>query len=191
MSNPIIPRGRTLAIATACLAVAACSAGTSSPTGPGGGAAAPVVAEGSDVAVSAAAQTGPPWGPETPNFNLEVVLRGDGFGLVKFRQPNDGATIVYLDVWVRDLVPATEYLLQRAVDTQVDGTCTSDAWLTLGKGGVPQSITTDARGTGREELWRNIPAPPGAAFDIHFRVIDKATTAVVLQSDCYQFRVSL
>src|SRR5438067_9778789 len=30
-----------------------------------------------------------PWGPETPNFNLEVVLRGDGFGLVKFRQPNE------------------------------------------------------------------------------------------------------
>ena len=28
----------------------------------------------------------PPWGPETPNFNLEVILRGDpsGFGLVKF-----------------------------------------------------------------------------------------------------------
>ena len=45
------------------------------------------------------------WGPETPNFNLEVVLRGDGFGLVKFRQPNDNALIIHLDVWVRDLEP--------------------------------------------------------------------------------------
>jgi hypothetical protein len=52
---------------------------------------------------SAAAQgseAASPWGPETPNFNLEVVLRGEGFGHVKFRQPNDDAFIVYLDVWL-------------------------------------------------------------------------------------------
>ena len=63
---------------------------------------------------SAAAQvpeSGRPWGPETPSFNLEVVLRGEGFGLVKFRQPNDEAFIVYLDVWLRDLAPNTSYLL--------------------------------------------------------------------------------
>src|SRR6266568_3973382 len=36
----------------------------------------------------------PPWGPETPHFNLEIVLRGEGFGLVRFRQPNDDARIV-------------------------------------------------------------------------------------------------
>ena len=31
------------------------------------------------------------WGPETPHFNLEVILRNDdgGFGHVEFRQPND------------------------------------------------------------------------------------------------------
>jgi hypothetical protein len=34
------------------------------------------------------------------HFNLEVVLRGDGFSLVKFRQPNDADKIVYLDTWV-------------------------------------------------------------------------------------------
>jgi len=34
---------------------------------------------------SSAMAQGQPWGPETPNFNLEVVLRGEGFGLVKFR----------------------------------------------------------------------------------------------------------
>src|SRR5438445_12337003 len=79
-------------------------------------------------------QSGPPWGPETPYFNLEVVLRGEGFGLIKFRQPNDNAFIVYLDVWVRDLAPNTSYLLQRAVDTNVDDNCTSTAWLTLGRG---------------------------------------------------------
>jgi hypothetical protein len=140
---------------------------------------------------SAAAQSGPPWGPETPNFNLEVVLRGEGFGLVKFRQPNDDAFIIYLDVWVRDLAPNTSYLLQRAVDTNVDDNCTSTSWLTLGKGLTPQSITTDATGTGRENLFRNVAAfPTGSEFDIHFRVIEEATSAVVLTSRCYQFTIS-
>jgi hypothetical protein len=140
---------------------------------------------------STVAQQGPPWGPETPSFNLEVVLRGEGFGLVKFRQPNDDALIIYLDVWVRDLSPNTSYRLQRAVDPVVDDNCTSTAWLTLGKGLQPQSITTDETGTGREELFRNVAAfPAGSEFDIHFRVIEEATSAVVLQSPCYQFRIS-
>jgi hypothetical protein len=138
-----------------------------------------------------AQQSGSPWGPETPNFNLEVVLRGDGFGLVKFRQPNDGAFIINLDVWVRDLAPNTSYLLQRAVDNVVDDDCTSTAWLTLGKGIVPQSITTDEDGTGRESLFRSVAAfPPGSEFDIHFRVIEEATSIVVLTSKCYQFTIS-
>ena len=132
-----------------------------------------------------------PWGPETPPFNIEAVLRGDGFGLVKFRQPNDADKIVYLDVWVRDLAPNTSYLLQRATDTNVDDNCTSTAWLTLGKGLVPQSIITDETGTGREELFRNVGAfPAGSEFDIHFRVIKEDTSAVVLTSKCYQFTIS-
>ena len=135
-------------------------------------------------------QSGPPWGPETPYFNLEVVLRGEGFGLIKFRLPNDDAFIVYLDVWVRDLAPNTSYLLQRAVDTNVDDNCTSTAWLTLGRGLQPQSITTDATGTGREKLFRILPPSPGLEFDIHFRVIEEATSAVVLTSKCYQFTIS-
>src|SRR5690349_24405098 len=81
------------------------------------------------------------WGPETPNFNLEVVLRGDGFGLVKFRQPNDDALIIYLDTKVRGLEPNTAYVLQRAADTNLDGICSSTGWLTLGKGLVAQAIT--------------------------------------------------
>src|ERR671937_2975434 len=91
------------------------------------------------------AQAGPPWGPETPPFNIEVILRdvagGPGFGHVEFRQPNDADKIVYLDTWVRDLAPNHAYLLQRAVDTNLDGTCTSAAWLTLGKGLVAQAST--------------------------------------------------
>jgi len=138
-----------------------------------------------------AQEPGPPWGPETPNFNLEVVLRGEGFGLVKFRQPNDEAFIIKLDVWVRNMEPNTSYLLQRAVDTTVDDNCTSTSWLTLGKGAVPQSITTDEKGTGRESLFRNVAAfPPGTEFDIHFRVIEEATGIVVLTSQCYQFTIS-
>ena len=132
------------------------------------------------------------WGPETPNFNLEVVLQGAGFGLVKFRQPNDDQKIVYLETWVRGLAPNTEYQLQRAVDLAIDDDCTSAAWLTLGRGLQAQSILTDAVGTGRAALFRDLAAfAAGSEFDIHFRVIDAGTQAVVLESECYQFRVSL
>ncbi|HEV8362378.1 MAG TPA: hypothetical protein VGQ52_02580 [Gemmatimonadaceae bacterium] len=43
-----------------------------------------------------------------------------------------------------------------------------------------------------KELFRSVAAfPPGSRFDIHFRVIDAATSAVVLQSSCYEFTISL
>ena len=130
--------------------------------------------------------------PATPPFNLEVVLRdvngGPGFGLVKFRQPKDEELVIYLDAWLRDVSPDTAYLLQRAVDTVVDGNCTSTSWLTLGKGLTPAAIVTDARGTGRAELFRALPDNlEGTAFDIYFRVIESETSAVVLQSGCYEY----
>lgn len=131
------------------------------------------------------------WGPETPNFNLEVILRGDGFGHVEFRQRNDASRIVDLGVWVRDLAPNHQYQLQRAVDQTLDGVCTSTSWLTLGKGLVAQTIETDDKGTGREALFRDLSAfQAGTTFDIHFQVIDASTHVVVLTSDCYQFTVS-
>ena len=135
------------------------------------------------------AAAGPPWGPESPNFNLEVILRpadGDsGFGHVKFRQPNDADKIVYLDTWVRDLAPNHNYLLERAVDTNLDGNCSSTTWLTLG------TISTDDRGTGVAALTRALPSAVGTTFDIHFHVIDEATRVTVLESACYEFTVSL
>ena len=169
------------------LLVVAALAGCNAPGSPIGNPAAPSASlTGADAATAAA------WGPEIPNFNLEVVLRGDsGFGLVKFRQPNDADFIVYLDVWVRDLLPTTAYRLQRAVDTTIDGACTSTAWLTLGEGLTPQAIVTDDGGTGRAALWRAVPPTPGSTFDIHFRVIDDATGVPVLQSGCYRYAVSL
>ena len=144
------------------------------------------------------AEAGPPWGPETRPFNIEVILRdvtgGSGFGHVKFRQPNDTEKIVYLDTWVRDLAPDHAYRLQRAVDTMVDGSCPrlETDWLTLGKGLVSQVITTDDRGTGREDLFRDLAAAPtGKRFDINFRVIDAVSSAPVLESGCYRFTVDL
>jgi hypothetical protein len=138
-----------------------------------------------------------PSGPATPNFNLEAVLRptsggpDEGFGLVKFRQPKDADTIAYLGVWVRDLAPNHSYSLQRATDTTVNDDCTGTNWLTLGQGLAPQAITTDGRGTGRADLFRNLASIAlGTEFDIHFRVIDATTSAVVLASACYQFTVS-
>ena len=129
---------------------------------------------------------------ETPNFNLEVILRGDanGFGLVKFRQDHGAGKIVVLDTWVRNLEPNHSYLLQRAVDTQIDGNCTGTTWLTLGRGLTPQAIETDGTGTGRTTLFRDLAAiPSGSEFDIHFQVIDAITKAVVLSSACYTYTV--
>ena len=73
----------------------------------------------SPLAVSPAAQ--PPFNLASnaaqPHFNLTAILRGDGFGLVKLRQEKDPTQdILYMDVWVRDLLPNTSYDLQRAVD---------------------------------------------------------------------------
>ncbi len=139
---------------------------------------------------------GPPWGPATPNFNLEVILRpvagapDSGFGLVTFRQPKDAEVITYLDVWVRDLAPNHGYYLQRATDSTVNDACTGTNWLTLGQGPI-QVITTDETGTGRAALFRSLATIPlGTQFDIHFRVIDAVTSALVLESACYQFTVS-
>jgi hypothetical protein len=141
---------------------------------------------------------GSSWGPATPNFNLEGILRpvaggpGNGFGLVTFRQPKDADIIVYLDVWVRDLAPNHSYDLQRAIDSNVNDDCLGTNWLTLGQGSVPAAITTDETGTGRANLSRNLAAAGvGAQFDIHFRLVDHASpSVVVLESACYQFTVS-
>jgi hypothetical protein len=149
------------------------------------------------VAAAHAETGGPPWGPETPYFNLEAILRpaaggpDSGFGHVRFRQPNDGTKIVYLDAWIRDLAPNHGYYLQRAVDTVVDDTCTGTNWLTLGQGTVAEAISTDEKGVGQAALFRDLAAVPlDMTFDIHFRVIDVVSSAVVLESGCYQFTVS-
>jgi hypothetical protein len=132
---------------------------------------------------------------DTPNYQLEILLRPagswDGFGHVKFRQSgNDDVQRIDLGVWVRDLAPNTEYLLQRATDMNLNGSCTGVNWLTLGKGPVPQSITTDDKGTGREDLFRILTNPAGTTFDIYFRIVRQdAPTVPVLTSECYQFSV--
>lgn len=142
------------------------------------------------------------------HFNLNVILRsvnpreewgedrgddhgeGRSIGHLKFRQDKDTLKIITLDIFVRGLEPNHSYLLQRAVDTNLDGNCTSTTWLTLGKGLTPQSILTDSEGKGQEDLWRDVSsAASGATFDIHFQVIDEVTSAVVLTSGCYQYTI--
>lgn len=124
-----------------------------------------------------------------PRFNLEAILRGDGFGHVKLRQEQDPTQdILFMDVWVRDLLPNTSYSLQRAVDAPQDGICTGTNWLSMGQGTTPHPILTDDTGTGRAELWRAVPAT-AAGSDIHFRVIQTATSIVALHSDCYKLLV--
>jgi hypothetical protein len=168
----------------AAYAALACGAGSSAPTVPSAATSASNVSNGAGegpVTLNAA----------QPPFNLEAILRGDGFGLVKFRQEKEpGTNIVNLDIWVRDLGPNRSYDLQRAVDTILDGACTGSNWLTLGQGPTAHPIVTDDRGTGRADLWRDLSAfAAGTAFDIYFRVVEAGTTNIVLQSDCYRFVV--
>ncbi len=126
------------------------------------------------------------------NFNLEVNLKGEGnrSGHIHFRQDRDAAKIITLDIKVHHLEPNHEYLLQRAVDTNLDGNCMSTSWLTLGYGLTPHAIQTDEKGNGQDELWRDVSmVASGATFDIHFQVIDAVTMEVVLTSGCYQYTV--
>jgi hypothetical protein len=147
---------------------------------------------GLEPAVNNSFGTNPP-SAALPDFNLEVILRGEGksFGHVKFRQDNDEAQVIDLGVWVRDLAPNHAYYLQRAVDTPADGSCSSTSWLTLGLGLSIQPIITDDKGTGQADFWRALPTTilKGTTFDIHFQVIDADNSAVVLSSDCYQYSV--
>lgn len=127
-----------------------------------------------------------------PNYNLDVSLRGAGkaSGFLKFQQFPDRPSTIFLDTSVKGLDPNTNYVLQRAVDTNLDGNCTSTSWLTLGKDLVPQAILTDNVGTGSAALFRGVSAiPSGSTFDIHFQVVNEKTSAVVLTSDCYQYTV--
>jgi hypothetical protein len=163
----------------------ACTSRSGSPTAPS------LSAPSRGVGSTESAQPSSATSAAQPPFNLEAILRGDGFGLVKFRQTKDPTqNIISLDVWVRGLMPNTSYSLQRATDTTLDGVCTGTNWLTLGKGPTPAPIVTDDSGTGRAALWRDLSfVNPGGAFDIYFRVIESGTTNIVLQSDCYRFVV--
>ena len=131
--------------------------------------------------------------PGGPNYNLNVWLVGDKrgeLGFIAFRQRENESQMIHLDTYIRGLEPNTAYILQRAVDTTLDGNCTSTTWLTLGKGLDPQSIVTNKWGVGHEELFRSVAAiPVGSTFDIHFQILKESTAEVVLTSDCYQYTV--
>ncbi len=120
----------------------------------------------------------------------EKGLGAKGSGFIKFRQNPDTARIIDLNVFVTGLAPKHAYLLQRAVNPITDSACTSTAWLTLGKGLVTQAIHTDAKGEGHEDLWRDVTAiARGTGFRIHFQIVDSATLAPVLVSDCDMYQV--
>jgi hypothetical protein len=129
-----------------------------------------------------------------PNYDLNVLLvatkKCSALGFIKFRQNEDEPKVIHLDTRVHGLEPNTNYLLQRAVDTVLDGDCTSTTWLTLGKGLDPQSIVTNDKGFGEAELFRSVAAfASGTTFDIHFQILKESTLEVVLTSDCYQYTI--
>ncbi|HVU95519.1 MAG TPA: hypothetical protein VHE34_09855 [Puia sp.] len=130
-----------------------------------------------------------------PVYDLDVLLLGlsnsEGTGFIKFRQDPDSAGIITLATSVNHLEPDHAYILERAVNPFADTTgCSSTAWLKLGAGLAPLSIHTDAHGNGDAGLWRDVSAiPAGTAFHIHFQVVDSASSATVLVSDCYNYVV--
>jgi hypothetical protein len=68
--------------------------------------------------------------------------------------------------------------------------CVDAGWLRLGLGTVVTPIHTNWRGFGAATLNRTLPATLiGVSFDIHFRVLDAETGAVVLESNCRQYTV--
>lgn len=133
--------------------------------------------------------------PLNPLYDLDVPLRAigkdAGAGFMKFRQNPDTARVITLDTWVTKLKPNHSYLLQRAVNPISDASgCSSNVWLTLGEGLQPKAIVTNTHGDGNAKLWRDITGiPRGAAFHIHFQILDAETSAPVLTSDCYDYTV--
>jgi hypothetical protein len=143
-------------------------------------------------ALTARADRGESHRASGPSINLNVELRGarDAEGSIRFRQPNDGATTIFLDTRIEGLQRNHDYFLQRAAQDLGAG-CVDDGWLTLGLGPVATAIHTDNEGEGHAQLFRTLPASLiGASFDIHFQIIDAVTGAVVLHSGCYQYTVS-
>jgi len=131
--------------------------------------------------------------PPGPHYNLNVWLLGANpgqVGFIAFRQRENETQLIHLDTRIMGLDPNTSYLLQRAVDTTLDGNCTSTSWLTLGKGLDPQALTTGKHGFAREQLFRSVSTiPVGSTFDIHFQIIKESTGEVVLASECYEYTV--
>jgi hypothetical protein len=133
--------------------------------------------------------------PLNPLYDLDVRLQSDskdgGDGFIKYRQNPDTARVITLDTRVTHLLSNHSYLLQRAVNPIADITgCSSNAWLTLGEGLQPKSLVTNTHGDGSAKLWRDITGiPRGTAFHIRFRIVDEATLAPVLTSDCFDYTV--
>ena len=132
--------------------------------------------------------------PDHPFYDLNVLLfstpNSSEIGFIQFRQNEDEPKVIHLDTRVYGLEPNTNYLLQRAVDTVLDGNCTSSMWLTLGAGLSALPIVTNDKGSGEAALFRSVAAfASGTTFDIHFQILKESTLEVVLTSDCYQYTI--
>src|SRR3954465_1587218 len=136
-----------------CFAIGMVSVLATACSDRGGSPTAPTSASVGEPAAVAAGLRPVPAGSEQPPFNLEAILRGDGFGLVKFRQAqNPTQNIVNLDVWVRDVLANTSPSPPRATASTIDGGCPGTNWLTLGEVSTPHPIVTDGTGTARVAL---------------------------------------
>jgi len=89
---------------------------------------------------------------------------------------------VQVEVNVRDMLPNSTFTVQRRVDLNPDGVCTSTTWLTNGP------ITTSEGGAGAQhfEVERGAPFVSGVRFDVQFHVIGNGTELV---SDCFTVTV--
>jgi hypothetical protein len=82
---------------------------------------------------------------------------------------------------VHGLAPNTDYKVLRWVDFNPDGNCTGTARLLPGN----PTLTTSAGGAGALHFEISSAAiSDGTSFDVIWRVVDAATGATVLESDC-------
>jgi hypothetical protein len=108
-----------------------------------------------------------------------IAISGQGTGhvLVSPTAKDRPTFDVQVEVNVHDMLPNSTFTVQRRVDLNPDGVCTSATWLTNGP------ITTSAGGAGTQhfEVERGAPFVSGVRFDVQFHVIGNGTE---LLSDC-------
>jgi hypothetical protein len=116
-------------------------------------------------------------------FSKRWNVRGP-VGVLKLHQSEDHDS-VFADLFVKHLTGNTAYLLQASLDTLGNPGCTSTVFTSLGADTLPLSLVTDSAGKGSQTFFRDVSSfDSTTTYLIRFQVVDSATNAVALESQC-------